>query len=256
MNKYAFSFLILLFCSICPLQGTSPLGEGRQIRHEAVATADRFLALLQSNRQTEAWTETSRSFKDETPLPEFLQTVAKHSFLVTGNYAFVSIESTGNYAEIVLLYEKGKQLARVLLYMSKEEESWRIWGIRVEDVHLGEVKTNLASAFDDTPFRKSIEQFLSLIKKRQMEKAYRTHTTKEFQKSTDLRTFSRFFRTYRFFSEAVPNWQPIRFQGNDAYYLIFFVDSNGRTYSSEFQLAKEEKMWKVAALKVFKLHRG
>jgi len=252
-----FLFLALIFMSVFSLQAEISFEGGEKNQQDALAAAERFLSFVQQKQATEAWTEASKGFKEAAPLPEFLKALGKYPFLAAGEHEFASIDLTGDYAEIIALFEKDRELFRVFLYMSKQDSVWQVWGIKVEGALLGGMKTlELSETFDETPFHKSVEDFLSLIKSGQKEQAYENYTTKEFKKSATSDSVAAFFQKYSFFIDAVPDWQPIRFQGNDAYCLVFFVYPDGRIYPAEFQLSKEEDVWKLEAIKVFKLHGG
>ncbi len=184
-----------------------------------------------------AYLQTSKDFRENTPLPAFKKFVAAYPIL-NKNSAF-SMEqrgfegSEGKVTGHLLI--DGERFSRIEFLMTKGDDDWKIHGIKITSVLVAPVSEHLAA-----------------LRNKEIESAYRS-TSEEFRANTSLPAFQKFVANYPILTQhtsfSSDQFVQKESEGGITGYLLF---NNQKAAWIEFILAKESGDWKIYRMQLKK----
>lgn len=220
---------------------------------------EQMAALSENNIEAAYQKNVSDEFHKATTLEEFKSFVKNHPILT--RYTTLNITkgvSKDNLAKLLVTVSNDEESAILEYTLIKNGADWDILAVQFfESENDSKTKpTSSASSFDvpqfdAQPLQKTIEGMLNLVKKKEFEEAYQTYASAEFKESTTLEQFKTFLKDQPGFSgNSSFNFDRLSFNGNIGTYNGTVTDGKGRQYPVEFDLLKENGVWKILHIEV------
>lgn len=188
----------------------------------------------------------SLEFISNTPLDVFKEFVESSPVIKDfESYAVEEEKIDHNLGTVVVVLKKGDEKMPVEYQLVKENEVWKIWGMRL--LINGSSEANLSA--DELSM--IIQSQLKTIEKGDIKQAYEEYTSKQFQGATSLDQFEKITKDFPAFHQATRvNASNVTFNNNVAVLNGYLAGEDNQKFPFEYDFIKENGTWKIVFMKI------
>lgn len=214
----------------------------------------KMLAQIKSNDLKSAYQGTSTGFKAVTSYEKFENFLKKFPSFKEGTYTIKNKNINHGVGKVEVEISNTDQTTHVEYTLSKDHDTWIIWGIQVVKQtstpkidHLTDTNTH----FDETVLTKEISGLLNNIKNKDFKNAYQDYTSAEFRNVTSYDQFTKFVEQNQIFlKQKKATFDNLTFDNNIGTIKALITTSDGNVFNVKFDLIKEEQRWKILGIKI------
>ena len=211
------------------------------------------LDLIRKGEDRKAYDETSsKEFKEATSFENFKAFINTYpEFTKSNKFEFKEEFSQEGLKviRVLLISDEGESV--VDFWLSKVDEQWKVFGIRVE------------SSFNYPPIKKEelaelltvIEDQLTAIKKNDLSKAYYAFVASDFEENTPFEDFKAFIEEYPIFTQETKLTVGESVVEGNVRVLRLSMESPSETTEVVYRLIQEEGKWRIWGIQVLASER-
>lgn len=230
------------------------------------------LNALQNHDISRAYLYFSKDFQAVTSLDDFKKFIERFPILdhyKTMNIKIVGIEKGIGQLLVILKGEEEKENIELLYSLGVENGNWRIWGLQViqpneeaektieqseakkEEIPKTQAVSGKAKEFHVEDLIIVVRGQLEALEHKNIDKAYKLYTTKEFKKATTLDEFKKFVDKHPIFTaRKSSSFTNLMFNNNIATLGGFLASKDNEIYPVEYDLLKEDGEWKILHIEI------
>lgn len=188
----------------------------------------------------------SLEFISNTPLDVFKKFIETSQVIKDfDSYTIEEEKIDHNLGIVVVSLKKGEEKMPIEYQLVKENEAWKIWGMRLLIDNSAEV--NLSA--DELSM--IIQSQLKTIEKGDIRQAYDEYTSRQFRGATSFDQFEKITKDFPAFRQATrvsPN--NVTFNNNVAILNGYFAGEDNQKFPFEYDFIKENGTWKIVFMKI------
>lgn len=217
---------------------------------ELLAPIEKQLKALKSNNIQEAYEKlVSTDFLKQTPLPQFKIFIGQYPILTQfNNYKVASHSIEKNQGAVTIILNQHEDNIPLEYKLVKEGGEWKIWSLQIV---LPDFESSSNGLMHPKELGPVIENFLKMMKEKQVDEGYRDLTSPEFKKATHLKDFHEFVNKFPIL-ETYTSYQINNEIIKNAEYGFVNVEMSDEKekYEIEFTLGIENKTWKIWGIQI------
>lgn len=188
----------------------------------------------------------SLEFISNTPLDVFKKFIEASSVINDfDSYTIDEEKIDQNLGTVVVVLKKGQEKLPIEYQLVKENEAWKIWGMRLLVTGLPEA--NLSA--DELSM--IIQGQLKTIEKGDIKRAYEEYTSKQFRQATSLDQFEKITKDFPAFHKTNRvSANNVTFNNNVAVLNGYLASEEEEKYPFEYDFIKENGTWKIVFMKI------